>query len=157
MIHSENPGGRTNPPWRRVSAKRAFAAAAALVAFTLAGCSMTFPSRSLLPDDATGSVRAKPSPISDDLDADDWRVAEPKLAQALKSDGADETSWSNPDSGRGGAFQPVAGPFSRDGHFCRAFVARVDLVDRKTTVQAVGCLMASDEVLVDQVQPWKAL
>jgi len=118
---------------------------------------MTFPLKSLLPDDATGSIARNPSPISADLSAADWRIAEPKLVQALKSSGGDEIAWSNPDSGRGGVFQPVAGPFDRDGHACRAFVARVDLADRNATVQAVGCLLASDELLVDQVQPWKAL
>ncbi|HXW18929.1 MAG TPA: RT0821/Lpp0805 family surface protein [Roseiarcus sp.] len=123
----------------------------------LAGCSMTFPLKSLMPDDATGSIQENPSPISPDLSAADWRIAKPKLVQALKSSGGDETAWTNPDSGRGGAFQPVAGPFDRDGRACRAFVARVDLSDRKTTVQGVGCLLASDDLSIDQVQPWKAL
>jgi hypothetical protein len=138
-------------------ARWACVAAAGLVALTLDGCSLTFPLKSFLPEDTTGSVAQKSSPISPDLDAADWRLAEPHLVEALKSSGADETSWSNPDSGRGGVFQPVAEPFDRDGRTCRAFLARVDLAGSKTTIQAVGCLLARDELLIDQVQPWKAL
>jgi outer membrane surface antigen len=154
MNRSGNPGEESRLT-RLASAKRI--CATGFIALSLAGCSITFPMQSLLAEDSTGSIQPKSSPLSGDLDAADWRIAEPKLVQALKSDGSDATHWSNPDSGRSGAFQPIASLFNRDGRSCRAFIARVDGVDRSTTVQAVGCLIASDEVLVDQVQPWKAI
>ncbi|HLW90392.1 MAG TPA: RT0821/Lpp0805 family surface protein [Roseiarcus sp.] len=156
MIHSDNPGEGSSQA-KAVLLKRVYALAAGIIAVSLAGCSMSFPMQSLLAQDTTGSIRPKSSPISADLDAADWRIAEPKLVQALNADNTGATHWSNPDSGRSGAFQPVASQFNRDGHACRAFVARVDGVDHSTTVQAIGCLVASDEVLVDQVQPWKAI
>jgi len=132
--------------------------AASLVAFSMAGCSITFPLPSFMSDETTGSIRPRPAPFSPDLDAQDWRVAEPVLAQALKSKPSDDPArWSNPESGRGGAFQPVAGSFKRDGQTCRAFVARLTAADQAKTVQAIGCLAAGDAVFVDQVEPWKAL
>jgi hypothetical protein len=119
---------------------------------------MSFPLPSLVSGDTTGSTKPRSTPFAGDLDAADWRAAEPRLADALKSDAAaDPTRWSNPSSGHGGAFQPVAGAFKRDGQTCRAFLARIDTADQSKTMQAVGCLMAGGEVFVDQAQPWKAL
>jgi hypothetical protein len=132
--------------------------AVSVFAAALTGCSMSFPIPSLLSDSKTGSIRAGSTPFSDTLDSTDWRIAEPRLAEALKSDARVEPKrWANPASGRGGAFQPVAGAFSRDGQTCRAFLARIDTPDQSKTIQAVGCLMAGDTVFVEEAQPWKAL
>jgi hypothetical protein len=129
-----------------------------LFAAGLAGCSMTFPLPSFMSGDTTGSVKPRPTPFAADLDPADWRLAEPRLAEALKSDGSNEPKqWSNPASGRGGAFQSVAGAFNRDGQTCRAFLARIDTPDQTKTLQAIGCLMAGGAVFVDQAQPWKTL
>jgi hypothetical protein len=144
-------------------AQRRFRAAFRLLtcgffAASLAGCSMSFPLPSLLGDDTTGSIKPRSTPFAGDLDAADWRAAEPSLAEALKSDAsADPKRWANPASGHGGAFQPVAGAFRRDGQTCRAFLARIDAADQSKTMQAIGCLMAGGAVFVDQAQPWKAL
>jgi hypothetical protein len=140
-----------NSGWIRLLATSLFAAA-------LAGCSMSFPIPSLLSDSKTGSIKAASTPFSDALDSADWRIAQPSLAEALKSDArAEPKRWTNPATGRGGAFQPVAGAFSRDGQTCRAFLARIDSADQTKTMQAVGCLMAGDTVFVEEAQPWKAL
>src|SRR5580704_900506 len=72
-----------------------------LVALSTAGCSITFPLPSFMSDETTGSIRPRPAPFSPDLDAEDRRVAEPILAQALKSKPSDNPArWSNPQSGR---------------------------------------------------------
>jgi|SRR5579862_4370304 hypothetical protein len=137
--------------WIRVLAASFFAAG-------LAGCSMSFPLPSLLSGDRTGSTKERPVPFADTLDQTDWRVAEPSLAEALKADAhAEPKRWANPASGRGGAFQPVAGAFKRDGQTCRAFLARIDAGDHTKTLQGIGCLMAGDAVFVEEAQPWKAL
>src|SRR5580698_6406099 len=101
-------------------------AAPGLLALGLAGCSMSIPLKSFMNNDTTGSIKPAISPLSADLDMKDWRIAEPVLAQALQS-GAPEAPmhWSNPDSGRSGAFQPVGATFSHEGRPCRAFVARI--------------------------------
>jgi hypothetical protein len=133
--------------------------AAAILAACLAGCSMSIPLPSFMSGDATGSIKSRPAPFADDLDDADWRIAEPTLAEALKSGVHDDPKqWSNPASGHGGAFQPVAGAFKREGQTCRAFLARINTAaDQSKTMQAVGCVMAGGAVFVDQAQPWKAL
>jgi hypothetical protein len=108
--------------------------------------------------DITGSIKARSSGLEPDLDADDWRVAKPVLADALKSEAShDALHWSNPATGHRGAFQTVAGAFSRQGDTCRAFVARVAADGGERMLQAVGCLKPDDTLFVEQVEPWKTL
>ena len=134
-------------------------AASAGLAIALAGCALSFPLPSLMSDDdATGSIKARPAAFAGDLDEADWRIAEPRLAEALKSGTEDPPKqWDNPGSGHRGAFQPVAGAFKRDGQTCRAFLARINAGEGSKTMQGIGCLMAGDTVFVDEAQPWKAL
>jgi hypothetical protein len=157
MIHFIGRDEQGDFPTRRFMGRFRLVAAG-VFAVSVAGCSMTFPLPSFMSDDATGSIKPRPTPFAADLDPADWRLAEPSLAQALQSDGSNEPKqWSNPASGHRGAFQPVAGAFKRDGQTCRAFLARIDTPDRTKTMQAVGCLMAGGAVFVDQAEPWKAL
>jgi hypothetical protein len=109
-------------------------------------------------NDTTGSIKPAASPLSADLDMTDWRIAEPVLARALQT-GEPEAAvrWSNPDSGRSGAFQPVAATFSREGRPCRAFVARIVVADGPKMLQAIGCQEADGMVALDRVEPWKGL
>jgi hypothetical protein len=158
MVHRTFRDEQDDFPARRRSHEPFRLLALVFFAASLAGCSMSFPLPSLLSDDTTGSIKPRSTPFAGDLDAADWRAAEPSLAEALKSDAnADPKRWSNPASGRGGAFQPVAGSFRREGQTCRAFLARIDTADQSKTMQAIGCLMAGGAVFVDQAQPWKAL
>jgi 17 kDa outer membrane surface antigen len=108
--------------------------------------------------DVTASIKPKSTGLGPDLDPEDWRVAKPVLATALKSEAADRAlHWSNPSTGHGGAFQTVAGAFKRDGDTCRAFVARVSANGGEKVLQAVGCLKSDDTLFVEQVQPWRTL
>jgi hypothetical protein len=135
---------------------RAPIAALGLLAIGLAGCSMSIPS--FLNNDATDSIKPVVSPLSPDLDMKDWRIAEPILAQALlNGEPAAPVQWSNPDSGRSGAFQPVASVFLREGKKCRAFVARILAADGPKMLQAVGCPSEGDVVAIDKVEPWKGI
>lgn len=133
-------------------------AALAALAFGLAGCSMSIPLTSFMSDDTTGSIKPSASPLSPDLDMKDWRIAEPVLAQALQSPAPEAPArWSNPDSGRSGAFQPVAATFSREGKPCRAFVARIVAADGPKMLQAIGCPEDSETVALERIEPWKGL
>jgi hypothetical protein len=120
---------------------------------------MSIPTLSFMnKDDTTGSIKPAASPLSADLDMQDWRIAEPILAQALlNGEPQAPARWSNPDSKRSGAFQPVASAFKRDGKMCRAFVARVNVAEESKTVQAIGCLNEASGVAIDGVEPWKAI
>jgi 17 kDa outer membrane surface antigen len=133
-------------------------AAFGLLAFSLGGCSISIPLGRFMDDDATGSIKAAASPLSPDLDMKDWRIAEPILARALQSgEPAAPARWANPDSGRSGAFQPVAGAFPREGKPCRAFVARIVVAEGSKMLQAVGCPDEAGAVAIDKVEPWKGI
>jgi 17 kDa outer membrane surface antigen len=109
-------------------------------------------------NDTTGSIKPVTSPLSSDLDMKDWRIAEPILASALLNDEPQAPAkWSNPDSGRSGAFQPVAAAFSREGKPCRAFVARIVAADGAKLLQAIGCPGDAGAVAIDKVEPWKGI
>jgi hypothetical protein len=108
--------------------------------------------------DVTGSIKTRSSDLGPDLDADDWRVAKPVLADALKSEaGHDAVRWNNPATGHRGAFQTVAGVFKREGDACRAFVARIPADGGDKVLQAIGCLKPDNTLFVEQVEPWKTL
>ena len=162
-ISDFNGPDRASAPHRTNARGRLSLAALGLLALGLlapglAGCSMSIPLKSFMNNDTTSSIKPTSSPLSTDLDMKDWRIAEPVLAQALQS-GEPETAahWSNPDSGRSGAFQPVAATFSREGRPCRAFVARIVVADGPKTLQAIGCQEADGMVALDRVEPWKGL
>lgn len=158
MIQSATSNERCSSP-KPSLVGRLRLAMVAIFAACLAGCAMSIPLPSFMSGDATGSIKSRPAPFADDLDDSDWLIAEPTLADALKSGVHDDPKhWSNPASGHAGAFQPVAGAFKREGQTCRAFLARINTAaDQSKTMQAVGCLMAGGAVFVDQAQPWKAL
>ena len=140
------------------STKRLPAALFAFCLIGLGGCSISIPLGPFASDDTTGSIKPETSPLSPDLDIKDWRIAEPVLNKALLSHEASApVEWTNPDSGRSGAFQTVASAFLRDGKPCRAFVARVTLADSVKMLQAVGCAREAGEVALDKVEPWKSL
>jgi hypothetical protein len=150
--------GRTRPPPAPAAGNRLTVGALGVIALGLAGCSMSIPLKSFMTSDTTGSIKADASPLSPDLDMKDWRIAEPILAHALQSgEAAAAVKWSNPDSGRSGAFQPVADTFSREGKPCRAFVARILVADGPKMLQAVGCPREDGVVALDRVEPWKGI
>jgi 17 kDa outer membrane surface antigen len=123
----------------------------------LGGCSFSLPSF-LHDDDETASMKPKRSPLSDELDAADWRVAQPTLAKVLTSvESEPPAAWANPDTGRGGLFQSVGIAFTRDGRKCRAFVAGVSNQDSKSMLQGVGCLTEKGDVALADVGPWRGL
>jgi hypothetical protein len=157
MTHS-GAFDRTRPPPAAAARRRLTVAALGVLALGLAGCSMSIPLKSFMKSDTTGSIKAAASPLSPDLDMKDWRIAEPILAQALQSGEAEAAmKWSNPDSGRSGAFQPVADTFTREGKPCRAFVARILAADGPKMLQAIGCPREDGMVALDKVEAWKGI
>jgi 17 kDa outer membrane surface antigen len=123
----------------------------------LGGCSFSLPSF-LHEDDETASIRPKHSPLTDDFDAADWRVAQPALAKALTNEEPQPpVAWTNPATGRGGLFQSVGIGFTREGRKCRAFVAGVSNQDSKSMLQGVGCVTENGDIALADVGPWKGL
>jgi len=135
-------------------------AAFAFAAVALAGCSIPLPG--FIDDQPTGSIKPKAAPavLSSAYDSSDWRLAEPVLSATLRAKSADQPgAWSNPDTGKHGEFLAVAGSFERDGHPCRAFVARVVGKDGAPvkTLQGVGCPREGEEAAIYDVSPWTGL
>ena len=135
-------------------------AAFAFAAVALAGCSIPLPG--FIDDQPTGSIKPKAAPavLSSAYDSSDWRLAEPVLSATLRAkDGDPAGAWSNSDTGTHGEFLAVAGSFERDGHPCRAFVARVVGKDGAPvkTLQGVGCPREGQEAAIYDVSPWTGL
>ena len=130
----------------------------AVAAIGLSGCSISMSLPSFMGDDETGTIKPMHSPLSDQLDLADWRIAQPALAKTLTGvDSQPPIAWSNPDTAHAGLFQSVGLGFTRDGRKCRAFVAGVSGSEVKTMLQGVGCLDDKGEVALAGVEPWKGL
>ncbi len=120
------------------------------------GCGLSFPIGSLLSDDTpTGSIaRAETSPLSPDLNQEDWRLARSALAVALDLQGnGSGAGWNNPESGRKGTFIPVGPAFVKNDEICRRFLASLDSDARKARLQGAACRLSGDEWVVRDVKP----
>ncbi|MFT4098700.1 MAG: RT0821/Lpp0805 family surface protein [Rhodoblastus sp.] len=144
---------------------------AAAVAFACAlgiaggGCSLSLPMTASATSadvdrEPTGSIARKAapvSPLSHNLDVEDWRRARAALATALDPQGNGATvAWDNPQSGRKGAFVPVAAPYPVDGQVCRAFIAKIEGAEAKESVQGSACRVGgTDDWNVQDVKPFR--
>ena len=138
--------------------RRAACLAATLVGLSVGGCSIGFPMLSMVADpDSTSSLGPQtPSPLSPELDEEDWRRAKSALAVALDPQGSGTTvSWDNPDSARRGSITPVGQPFVSDGEVCRAFVATIAGKSAASSLQGTACRPSGGEWLIKGVKPWK--
>ena len=135
---------------------RRLIATAALVAMNvgLGGCSTAIPLPAFISkDDVTGSIRHFSSPLSTQVNLDDWRRAVVALSQALDPKGSGESvAWENPKSGLNGSFTPVGEAYRRDERLCRAFLGEIG-ADEK--VRGTGCLDKRGEWAVLDVKPLK--
>jgi len=132
-----------------------------------AGCSLSLPrmgTSSLVGIDreptgsiAKTSVAATASPLSHNLELEDWRRARAALATALDPQGNGATvAWDNPQTGRKGTFIPVAAPYPVDGQVCRAFIARIDGGDAREIVQGSACRVGgTDDWTVQDIKPFR--
>ena len=134
----------------------------ALLALTIAlaqsGCAMSVALPSFFGDDSTASIKPAPaSPTLADVDAQDWPLAEPALAKALRAEAS--ANWSNPATGKSGAFLGVAASFNRAGQICRAFIARIELSAAAPApaqaMQGIGCLAQGERVVLSDLTPYK--
>lgn len=97
------------------------------------------------------------SPLSHNLEAEDWRRARAALATALDPQGNGATvAWDNPQTGRKGTFIPVAAPFPDDGQVCRAFIAKIDGGESKEIIQGSACRVGgTDDWTVRDIKPFR--
>lgn len=145
--------------------------AAVVCALGLAGggCSLSLPmmgaaSLSGVDLEPTGTIAKAPaaasapaSPVSRNLDVEDWRRARAALATALDPQGNGATvAWDNPQTGSKGSFIPVAAPYPVEGQVCRAFIARIDSGESKEVVQGSACRTGgTDDWTVRDIKPFR--
>jgi len=136
--------------------------AALLTAGLAGGCSIAVPmdQASALwrgkSEDATGSIKERPTTLSPALDAEDWRRASAAMATALDPQGAGgAVNWDNPQSGAKGSFTPVGPAYPKDAKICRAFLAEVGAKDQHESLQGAACREKTAEWTLTEVKPWK--
>lgn len=123
----------------------------------LGGCATAIPLPSFTGSaaDVTGSIRPV-SPLSGDLDIEDWRRAKGAMGLALDPQGnGAPVSWDNPKSGAKGSFTPVGDAKPVDDKICRAFLADLGGSVSARSLQGTACRDKAGEWTVGDVKPWK--
>lgn len=128
-----------------------------LVGLSLSACSLSYAIVSFSEDDpeTTASIapKAAASPLSPDLNEEDWRRAKAALAVALDPQGAGtQVSWDNPETTRKGSFVPSGAPFVKNDEICRAFIAHI-VVDAASSLHGTACRPSGGEWLIKEIKP----
>ncbi|MBM6594576.1 RT0821/Lpp0805 family surface protein [Microvirga pudoricolor] len=131
--------------------------AAGLIAVSSGACSLAFPIASIDMDEpeTTASItpKAAVSPLSPDLNEEDWRRAKAAMSVALDPQGAGtQVTWDNPQSSRRGAFTPSSAPFVKNDEICRSFSASVHTVQAKT-MNGTACRPSGGEWAITELKP----
>lgn len=128
----------------------------------LAGCAVSMPMGSLMPDhhddEITGSI-IKPK-LAEWVGHDDWQAAQPAFTQALGEKGSATASWDNPKTGAKGSFMAVGDSFPGADGPCRAFhanldQAKADLAQADKALDGTACSVKSGEWQVTEIKPEK--
>ncbi|MFL5136254.1 MAG: RT0821/Lpp0805 family surface protein [Microvirga sp.] len=133
--------------------------AVGLIALSTSACSFSF-GLSALDDEepkSTGAIAAKAvTPLSADLDGEDWRRAKAALAVALDPQGpGTQVSWDNPATTMKGTFTPVGAPFVKNDEICRSFSAHLS-GPSASSLQGTACRPSGGEWTITDVKPAKA-
>lgn len=138
--------------------------AVGLVALSTTACSYSLGMAGLDEEEpkATGTLAqaavtpASLTPLSADLNEEDWRRAKAALAVALDPQGpGTQVSWDNPETSMKGTFTPTGAPFVKDDEICRAFSAQLSGT-ASTSLQGTACRLSGDEWTIKDVKPVKA-
>ncbi|UVF18534.1 RT0821/Lpp0805 family surface protein [Microvirga terrae] len=133
--------------------------AVGLIALSTGACSFSF-GLSALDDEgpkSTGALAAKAvTPLSADLDEEDWRRAKAALAVALDPQGPGTlVSWDNPATSMKGNFTPMGAPFVKNDEICRTFSAHLS-GPSSASLNGTACRPSGGEWAIKDVKPIKA-
>nr|WP_279306617.1 RT0821/Lpp0805 family surface protein [Microvirga solisilvae] len=93
------------------------------------------------------------SPLSPDLDEEDWRRAKAALAVALDPQGpGTQVSWDNPETSMKGTFTPTGAPFVKNDEICRSFNAQLSGA-ASANLHGTACRPSGDEWAIKEVKP----
>ncbi len=103
------------------------------------------------------AVRAGNGPsLSDHLGPEDLRRATGAMALALDPQGnGSPVAWDNAESKSSGRFTPVGGPFLKDYDVCRAFLAQVQTLMQRQSLQGTACRPSGGQWVIHEMKPWK--
>jgi surface antigen len=135
--------------------------AVGLLALSTSACSYSLGMMGLDEEEpkATGAIvsadnaPASLSPLSPDLDEEDWRRAKAALAVALDPQGAGtQVSWDNPETSMKGTFTPTGAPFVKNDEICRSFNAQLSGAT-SASLHGTACRPSGDEWAIKDVKP----
>lgn len=125
----------------------------------LAGCSVTMPMSSMMPqnsDDVTGSLGTVP--FSRLLDEEDRRREKAALATALDPQGDGSTiRWENVKSGHKGAITAKGHAYPDDARICRAFTSTIESEGGKRLAEGTACTLHGEEWSMTQLKDEKKI
>jgi surface antigen len=129
-------------------------AALGVLGITLAGCSVSMPMASLMPDrhddDSTGAI---PTPqVAGWLDPDDWQTAKPAFNQALEQKSPSPMAWDNPKSGAKGSFIADGEAYPGVSGTCRAFHAEIERDSNGRALEGTACAEKTGVWQVTQIK-----
>jgi surface antigen len=135
--------------------------AVGVITLSAGACSLTYSFASLDADEpeTTASIAPKTavSPLSPDLNEEDWRRAKAAMGVALDPQGAGtQVSWDNPETSRKGAFTPSGAPFVKNDDICRSFSAQVHEkvpTAPTKTLQGTACRPSGGEWAITELKP----
>lgn len=133
--------------------------AAGLIALSTGACSLSLGSMDAdeSEPEVTGTVASQAAtPLSPDLNEEDWRRAKSALALALDPQGpGTEVSWNNPATSMKGTFVPTGVPFVKNDEVCRTFAAHLG-GPSAMSLQGTACRPSGGEWAIKEVKPEKA-
>lgn len=133
--------------------------AVSAIALSLAACSFSYSVIGMSDDEpeVTGSISAKtPSPLSPELNEEDWRRAKAALGVALDPQGPGTlVSWDNPGTAMKGHFTPTGAPYVKNDEICRDFSAQLN-GPASSVLQGHACRPSGGEWAIKDVKPAKA-
>lgn len=134
--------------------------AAGLIALSTSACSFSLGMAGMDAEEpkTTGSIgsagdRAASSPLSPDLNQEDWRRAKAALGVALDPQGpGTQVSWDNPETSMKGTFTPTGAPFVKNDEICRTFSAHLS-GPTHASLLGTACRLSGEEWTIKEVKP----
>lgn len=134
--------------------------AAGIIALSTSACSFSLGMAGMDVEEpkTTGALapaepHAAPSPLSPELNDEDWRRAKAALAVALDPQGpGTQVSWDNPDTSMRGSFTPAGAPFVKNDEICRAFDAHLS-GPANASLHGTACRLSGADWTVKEVRP----
>jgi surface antigen len=159
--------GARRVPWTNTRRYRADAflreagkvLAAGLIALSTSACSFSLGMMGMGEEEpqTTGAIvsagtHAASSPLSPDLNEEDWRRAKAALGVALDPQGpGTQVSWDNPETSMKGNFTPTGAPFVKNDEICRAFTAHLS-GPSNASLHGTACRLSGEEWTIKEIK-----